>query len=347
MKKTIKTIWNTISIFTIFLVLVSGVGGTIRFSRKVPEKTSVSNKVVAPVDYHLEEDIAATLDKAHIEANNFASKEVDAWVDEILLRANDDFLNDYFNFINVKKRELTILYHSVAYFFVEDSLSPEEAALKELEEEISRKVIMPEVSQARIKNITDQTIEVYLSVLDSELIKLQEAHEIPTPEWNRYISDICGITIQAENKEYPIAFKTMVVSGVTLTGITVTPIVSNIARKVSMKIAEKNAVKAGIKIAEKTAVKTSTKAIGKGAGTFAKAIPYIGWGITAAICIWDIADYSKTAREGKLLVRSSLEEYLKEIKTELLGSSEDSIMGSIQIWENNLKRNIIRNKPEE
>ena len=344
MRNKIKTIWNIIAIASVSFVFISSIGGIIRFGRIPPEKTSVPKKVEVPIDYNLEKDISAALDKAHSEAYQFASDEVDKWIKEILARADDDFLNDYFNFINVKKRELSSLYYSVAHFFVEDSPTPEAAALEDLEEEVCRRVIKPEVSQARIKNITDQTIEVYLNVLDSELAKLQEAHEIPTPEWNRYISHICGITLSAENKEYPIAFKTMVVSGVALTGIAVTPIVSNIARKVSIRIVEKNAVKAGIKIVEKTAIKTSTKAIGKGAGTFAKAIPYIGWGITAAICIWDIADYSKTAREGKQFIRTSLEEYLEEVKEELLGLSEDSIMGSIQAWENNLKRNIAQNK---
>ena len=339
--KLIKTICNTFAVLAISFVFFTSLGGMKIFEKKAPVITESSGIVVPQMDYHLEEEISCTLDNAHEAAYQY---ELDEWIEEVLSRANDDFLDEYFNFINVKKRELTSLYHSLVHFIQDSAKTSEEAACEELESEISRKVIMPEISQERIKNITDNAIDVFLKTFDSELSKLQEIHDIPTPDWNRYISSVCGITLSADNKKYPIAFKAMMVSGTTLTGMAATPIIENIARKVSIKISEQKAAKLGIKIAEKTAVNTSAKTIGKGAGSFAKSIPYIGWGVTAAICIWDIADYSKTAREGKIFVRTALEEYLNEIKIELLGPTEDSIMGSITEWENNLKRNIAQRK---
>lgn len=161
-------------------------------------------------------------------------------------------------------------------------------------------------------------------------------------QWNKYISGLCGLTLDTNQKSYPIAFKTAVVSGTAMTGMMIAPAIKNVATKVSSRIAEKTAAKAGTKAAEKVAVKAGSKAAAKGAGTVAKAIPYIGWGITAVICIWDIVDYSKSASEGKKLLRTSLEEYFGEIKTELLGNNETSIMGSITLWENSLKAKIAR-----
>ena len=76
-------------------------------------------------------------------------------------------------------------------------------------------------------------------------------------------------------------------------------------------------------------------------GKFGKAIPYIGWGVTAAICIWDIADYTNTASEGKELLKQSLAQYFQEVKTELLCSTDQSIMGSISNWETDVKTNIV------
>lgn len=83
-----------------------------------------------------------------------------------------------------------------------------------------------------------------------------------------------------------------------------------------------------------------TTTVAKSVGKFGKAIPYIGWGITAAICIWDIADYINTASEGKELLKQSLAQYFREVKTELLCSTDQSIMGSIINWENDVKTNI-------
>ena len=84
-----------------------------------------------------------------------------------------------------------------------------------------------------------------------------------------------------------------------------------------------------------------TSTVAKSVGKFGKAIPYIGWGITAAICIWDIVDYANTASEGKELLKQSLAQYFKEVKTELLCSTDQSIMGSIINWENDVKTNIV------
>ena len=342
LKKTAKKAFYIISVLAILYVFLTNLGRIKAMFTKdsiVTEKESFE-KTVETFDYPDDGEILAALTKAHDEAYQYAASELDKWIEDTMLRADDDFMDDYFSFLNVKKREILSLYHYVAHFFVEEHDTAEEAAMKELEAEITNKIIKPEIAQARIKNITDQTVNVYLSAIDNELAKLQEAHKSPTPNWNRYISDICGITAEIENKEYPVAFKTMVVSGVALAGMAITPIVSNIARKVSIRIAERNAAKVGAKVAGEVAVKAGATAAGKGAAIVANAIPYIGWGITAAICIWDIIDYSTSAREGKEQLRSGLEEYFREVRTELLGATEDSIMGSIILWENNLKQNI-------
>ena len=141
-----------------------------------------------------------------------------------------------------------------------------------------------------------------------------------------------------ENRNYPIAFKTAVVSGSVLTAYAASPVIKNVAVKVSTKIAEKSALKVGTKVAQKT----TEKALLKGSKGLAKGIPYIGWAVTAGICIWDIIDYSKTSAEGKTLLKKNLAEYFREIKTELLCSTEHSIMGSITQWENSVKAKLTR-----
>lgn len=310
------------------------------FFGKNTQETAAVEKNVPAYNYPLPSEIEAALDMAHAEAESYASEELDKWISELMAHVDEEFLNDYFNFMNVKYREVASLYHTVVHFFVEDADSAEEAARKELEEEISRKIVKPEISQERIRNITAQTIDVYLKTLDNELKELQAEYQIPNLEWKRYIEQICGITLDAETKDTPYGFKLMTVSGVTLSAMAVTPVVNNIVRKISVKIAEKNDAKAGAKIAEEAALKTGAKVAGKSAGSFAKAVPYVGMGITAVSLVWDIYDYSNSVREGKQFIKESLEEYFAEVKIELLGTTENSIMGSITAWENTLKENI-------
>ncbi|MBR5867619.1 MAG: hypothetical protein IKZ04_06885, partial [Spirochaetaceae bacterium] len=289
-------------------------------------------------NYNLNKEVTDAMKVAHDVAYKYVEKELDIWTDEMMSRVDEDFLDDYFSFMEVKKRELLSVYNTVVNFINKNAETPEEAAIRELEEEIERKVIKPEISQARINNITSKAINLYAETLDEQLIRVQENYNIPVIEWNKYISDITGLTLDMENRNYPIAFKTAVVSGSVLTAYAASPVIKNVAVKVSTKIAEKSALKVGTKVAQKT----TEKALLKGSKGLAKGIPYIGWAVTAGICIWDIIDYSKTSAEGKTLLKKNLAEYFREIKTELLCSTEHSIMGSITQWENSVKAKLTR-----
>ncbi|MCR5290982.1 MAG: hypothetical protein K6E51_13400 [Treponema sp.] len=108
-------------------------------------------------------------------------------------------------------------------------------------------------------------------------------------------------------------------------------------------MSEKIALRAGAKVAEKASVKVASKTVANTSGKLAvKAIPIIGWGITAGIVIWDVLDYQVNATKGKEILRENISEYLKEVKTELLSDSEGNIMGAITYWENSLKERIAK-----
>lgn len=332
--RKLKNLLSTLCVIALVLILLSGLG-TLFFNRE--NVTSVESKSSQPVmpDYKdLDEEIISAMKVAYNSAQDYASAELDIWINEMMARADEDFLDDYFSFMQTKRRELTSLYNSIAHRISKNALSAEEVALKKLEDEIERKVIKPEISQARIENITKEAIDVYLTVLDIELEKIRKINKYPVGDWNKYVADLCGLTLDVDAKKYPIALKSVVVSTIGLTGFTaykVVPMVKDVAVKVSAKIAGKTA---------SSVAKTGTAVAAKTAGKAAKAIPVVGWGITAAICIWDVVDYSKSAREGKAMLRKNLDEYFREVKKRLLGNSEDSIMGSIRIWEKSMKKNM-------
>lgn len=324
-------------------LLIFLIYGTIKtfFTKESQPKPVVKAPVVSVTYDNLTPEILNALEVAHKAAYDHVETSLDIWIEGMLTRVDDNFLDEYFSFMQMKKRELQSLWKTVVHFFYGNAETAEEAAIRELEEEIERKVIRPEISQKRIENITDEAISIYASTLDEEFLKIQTTYNIPTLEWNKYISDICGLTLDIKTKNYPIALKAAVVTSGAAITYAVTPVLKNVAIKVSKKISEKVALKTGAKVAEKAATKVTTKAVAKGAGKLGKAIPIIGWGVTAATCIWDVVDYVNTSSEGKVLLKQNLTDYFQEIKTELLCSTDQSIMGTIINWENGVKTNIV------
>lgn len=330
--RAVKRLITFISVMTLLFVLLTGLG-VLTFNRDVkPVEKSIEHNSVPIKNYELNQEILEAMNISHKAAYNYASKELDKWIAEMLSRADADFMDDYFGFMQTKRREAISLYKSVVHYIDKSKETAEEAAIRELEDELSRKVIKPEISQARINNITKGAIDVYMCALDNELLKIQKSFNCPTPDWNEYISSICNLTLDIEQKKYPIAFKSVIMSSAGLTGYAIYPIVKKTATKVSTKLASKTATKAVATTGSAVTAKTTSKAL--------KAIPYVGWGITAAIGIWDIMDYAKTSSEGQILLKNSLTEYFNEVKIELLSNSENGIMGCITQWENKIKENL-------
>ena len=56
----------------------------------------------------------------------------------MMARADEDFLDDYFSFMQTKRRELTSLYNTIAHRITKNAASAEEVALKKLEDRIGR-----------------------------------------------------------------------------------------------------------------------------------------------------------------------------------------------------------------
>lgn len=327
-------------ILTVFLIVKVG---AIRSLLGIePKQVQRRKALTVPIynDENLSAEIRESMNKANLAAMEYASAELDKWIDDVTARAEDDFINDYFGFIETKKREVqSFAYwvgHGVAPRFIP---SAEEKIIGDLEYAITNKVIRPEVSQMVIQNVTKNAINVYMTTFDNELIRLQEEWDIPLPEWNAYISSITGIAYKSEEATYPLSLKVAVVSGTTLTGVMIAPLVKKIVAKVSSKIVAKIAAKSATS-AGTAAAKTGAVAAGKGAAGFGRFIPVIGWGITIGVAVWDVIDYWKSSAEGKENFRDGLRDYLYGVKTELLGNTEDSVMGSILIWENKLKANI-------
>ena len=324
-------------IIVLVTVIITNWGRSI-INNIIPKTTQLQERAtVSRMNFkQIDKETLNSLDRAKEAAESFADAELDKWISEVMARVDENFLDDYFGFIQTKSREMQVLGQTILHGTHLSQKTADELMTEELEDKISKMVICPEISQRRIENITEQSIEVYLSRLDNELQQIQNNYKIPTPEWNEYIADLCSITLSIKEKSIPVSVKTAVALTGAISIAGMIPVV-----KIAGKVSEKIAMRAGAKIVKEAGVKVGVKTVAKTGGkTVAKVIPIIGWGVTAGIIIWDIIDYTRSAAEGKKILRENINSYLKEIKESLLSSSEGSVIGSITDWENKVKERI-------
>ncbi len=314
---------NIVLIAALAFVAVTRFGGTASGSKYEMPKFE-NSKVVPTFNYNLDKEILDAMDTAEKAARQSAEREIDLWIQELMGRS-ELFIDDYFKLLNVKGRETIAVYHFIANKIISGHPTAAEAHMKALEKEISAHVIMPEVAQQRIEAITNNTVAAYMKALDNKFKEIQEKHNIPTPVWNKHISRLCGLTAEFETKSVPISAKMVLASLGVLTVKAMTPIITKIGQKVGQKLA----------------VKAGAEAVGAtGAKSLGKFVPGIGMGIAIVVIIWDLWDYKNTADKGRRELRAGFAEYFQGLKAELLGPTEDSIMGSIVMWENAIRAKL-------
>ena len=333
-KKNIAFVFAALVI--VAYVFVTAIGGIKNGNISVSSPKEKS--IYASVRQDIEKGTLDAMDTAYKEVYEYVENELDSWISELKGRVEKDFFPVYFNFWNVKGREIKTVAYSIGHA-IGVSQSAESAMIAEIERMIEQKVIRPEISQKRIENIASSAATLYLETFDFEMNKLQAKLRLPTELWNECIADLCGLTLDVEAKNVPIAMKTVFVSGVAGAGLLAIPVTS-VVKKVSTKVASKTATK----VVAKTVAKTGTKAVAKTSMTASQAIPFVGLGVSAAVLVWDIVDYKMSAEKGKKVLRTNFSDYFAELKSELLGSSDSGIMGSITEWEEKMKTRMVKNR---
>lgn len=285
-------------------------------------------------DQNINREILGALDVADYVAGQYVSSEIDRWIDELMERT-DRFVDNYFSFKNVKLRECSAIYHYIGHKVNKNCPSASDVALRSLEEEISRNILDSSAAQRRIEVISEGTARKFSDTFDAELSRVQAKYAVPVQEWDKHIQRLCGLTSNVNTRNVSMASKLFMVSGGVLTIRAAVPVFSMIGKKIGQKLV----INAGIRAAGAA----STAGTAGAAGTTVAAssvIPVIGIGISVAVLVWDLYDFSKTADKGKRELRAGFRDYFREMKAELIGPTENSIMGSIAMWKNSVKNQI-------
>lgn len=341
--KVWKVILTCLTIVGLLALVITGYG-FIRYMSGLRHTTegniAKAAELITPIkepeiDYKLGERVTEAMNSAHSAAYSYASKEINSWIAEVMQRADDNFLDSYFSLLPHVGRGIKAFFTDVAHFFNGNRPTGQQVTMKELEEMINAKVIIPELSQKRIDNIMENTIKLYEDTLGAELSRVQVQYQIPKPIWDEYINDVCGMTRAAEVQKIPFMTKITAVSSVALVGVSAS-LAAPAIKKVITKVGTKRATNA----AATSIAAESASFAGKAVGTAVSKLTIAGACVSAGLLIWDIVDTCKTNADGKRQLRSNLESYFAEVKVELLGNTSDSIMGCLTDWENNVKKKM-------
>lgn len=282
----------------------------------------------------MESAIATAITNAHSQSQSFAAAKLDAWVDELMTRVDDSFLDWYFNYFNQKKLEFSTpfvwLTSAVAHWTNANNPSPAQAVAEKLTEnfqtEFAKRVLRPKVAQLELENITKDTIDLYVAQLSQNIAEIQSSYKIPQADWERYLGDVAITINDTEGNISNLSLKILTGGSAYLLTKAMIPTVT----KVGSKVVTSFAGKAGAKMAAKTGGAVAAKL---GAELLD---PIVGVGII----IWDLWDYHHTVAVEKPILRDAIYDYLQQVKLSLLNNPENGIMSAINQVESGIIQKI-------
>lgn len=313
----------------VILIVIIPLVGQIFIANAFSNKTSTTEtkpsvEVVEehPVDWSkVNEAMKLTLDNAYKSAEDYASKELDVWVDELMSRVDGSFLDWYFGYFNQKQIEYKSLFvqlsSGAARLLNPNNPTPAEkvaeVVTKDFQEEFAKRVLIPQTSQLRLERITQQTVKHYLDELRGNINSIPVKYQLPQADWERYLNEIAITINDTEGKISNLSLKVLAGGGGYLA---LKPLVAPLVLKVGSKVVAKLASKAGAKVATKTGTVL--------AGKLGAAV--LDCTVGVGIILWDVWDTNHTAHVEKPILHDNLAAYLQEVKFSLLNNRENGIM---------------------
>ena len=339
--KLIKSIVPYIWVLVILVVVIPLIGrgviaGTMASGKAVtPEpkaKVAIVDRTLPPQD-QLDRALVSALQDAKIQARTVASAQLDAWVEELMVRVDENFIPWYFNYFNQKKLEFKtpfVYLSSAIEHWINTKNPPAKQAIAEqitqnFQSEFAKRVLRPQIAQLELERITRDTVTTYISNLEKNVSKIQSRYQIPQGDWERYLGDI-ALTINDNGSLSNLSLKVLVGGSSYLLVKGMIPVVTKVGGKVVTALAGKAAAKMAAKTGGTVAAKVGAEFLN----------PIVGVGII----LWDLWDYQHTVNVSKPILRAAIQDYLAEVKDSLLEDFETGIMASIYQVEGSILKSI-------
>ncbi len=351
----------------IILVVVIGILGKISIRNIGAENSSkpeyykqnhtIETVVPSPIPPEVDKELVLALENARTSAEEYASQELNEWIEQLMERVDNDFLNWYFNYFTQLKLGVKGIYIDLSSFISnrlnqKNSTSGKQKAEKLTEDfqtEFAFRVLKPEIAQLKLERFTRETIKTYVSELSVQLGGIKSKYNIPQADWEKYIGGISITIFDSTGNSQDLSLRllsrgTGYIVALPLTKVTV-KLASGLVTKFSEKIAVKGTTKIATKLSTKAASKVATKVSVPTLSTIGLELvdPLAALGILA----WDIWDHYHTVNVEKPIIRQAIIEYLNEMKLGLIYNSQDSIMSAIYRFEEGLINQLEADKPQE
>lgn len=288
-----------------------------------PEIVAPEVVVATPDQQEIDQAIIVALDTARTQAKDFATQELDHWIEQLMSRVDESFLPWYFDYFNQKKMEFSApfvwLSSKVSGWWNKNSPPPSQAVAEQLTEdlqtEFAKRVLRPKIAQMELERITRETTNLYIEQLRREVSGIQSSYKIPQAQWERYLDDIAVTIIDTEGHISNLSMKVLTGGSTYVLAKAMIPAVTKIGSKV--------AVSAAGKASAKVAAKTGGVVAGKLGAQFLDPIVAVG------IIAWDVWDYHHTVDIERPILRSALADYLWEVRASLLDNHRNSVMAAV------------------
>lgn len=327
----------------VILIVIIPLIGQIFIGKAFSHKsvTPETNHPVEIVEEHLidwskvNEAMKVTLDNAYQSAEDYATRELDIWIDELMNRVNGSFLDWYFGYFNQKQIEYKSLFvqlsASTTHLLNPNNPTPDEkvaeAITEDFQKEFAKRVLIPQTSQLRLERITQQTVKHYLDELRGNINNIPVSYQIPQADWERYLNEIAITINDTEGKISNLSLKVLAGGG---SYLALKPLIAPLVLKVGSKVVAKMASKAGAKVATKTGAALS--------GKLGAAV--LDCTVGVGIILWDVWDNNHTAYVEKPILHDNLAAYLQEVKISLLNNYENGIMAVVDQIQSKIVRNL-------
>ncbi len=321
-----RILTNSIWIIVI-VVLLAGLGWFVSRTALSPTNTistadsAQQTKPVLPkIDWHaVDASLAQAMKSAREVARTYAAAELEKWVDDLMGRVDDSFLDWYFNYWTQQLLGLKGLYQYGVHYVIKNQPSASEKLTEEIQTEFASRVLRPQVAEKTLERIIQQTATLYITSLQNELEPIPQEYGIRSAEWQKYLEDI-ALTTQASpgGRQTPLSLKALTVSG-TGGALLLTTNMKGLVTKVGSKVMTKSSGK----VASAMAAKTGGKVVAKVGGKFFGTITGIG------VLVWDLWDHKNTQKQNRPQLRQTLQDYLTELKLLLLDDPDYGVMATL------------------
>lgn len=266
------------------------------------------------------------LRKTHDSTEGYAASELNDWIDDLMKKVDNKFLDWYFSYGNQKLMNFGVPFawlvfkadSSLKLLRKEDekNLNVNQMLQKRMIEDFQKKfneLVLDKDKQNSLEKVIEKIGRYYALAIDMKFNQIKDEYKIPDLEWSKYLKNIATVVYNTGTNRYSLSAGSISSNLTTQILIFTT---AGIGSKIALNFAAKAAVKLGAKTAGTVAAKVGTQLVDP--------VLIVG------LLILDLWDYNSMVSESRPILRQNIFDYFNELKISLLNSPENSIMTAIE-----------------